>query len=275
MRIATECLLHTIALEPARWTPRRVSRPLTEILPQIAGAGFRAIEVFEPHLDDPAGKAAIKAKWHEHHLTPVILSSYLNLGPEGVKEGELESSLSALEETIRFFGFQKVRLFPGPKIAPGDKKAVALFTRRLARAAERLDKIPVLLETHDHSIADDPQKIVDIVRTIGAPHMGLLFQPTVFDQEAVMRQAEIQYPFIRHVHLQNRHPDLSFARLEEGVIRWKLLLARMPDSAGLTLEFVPRGICPEDRFDLSAVIDEAKKEAAFAKHALSAGTASG
>ena len=73
-----DLLFHTIALEPARWTPQRTSRDLAGILPPIASAGFRRIEVFEPHLTDATTSPKIRDAFRSL-ISPEILSSYLNL----------------------------------------------------------------------------------------------------------------------------------------------------------------------------------------------------
>ena len=94
--------------------------------------------------------------------------------------------------------------------------------------------------------------------------MGLLYQPTFFEPESALRQFAIQQPYIRQIHLQNRHPDLSFAPLGEGVIPWGSILPKLKKSITATLEFVPAGICRVEEFDLAAVLLQAQSEAAYA-----------
>ena len=76
--------LHTIALEPARWTAQRVSQNLIDLLPVIAEAGFPEVEVFEPHLTSETTSGEIRDAFARFGITPVILSSYLNMNPAGV-----------------------------------------------------------------------------------------------------------------------------------------------------------------------------------------------
>jgi sugar phosphate isomerase/epimerase len=90
--------------------------------------------------------------------------------------------------------------------------------------------------------------------------VGLLYQPTVFERESALAQLQIQKPFIRHLHLQNRNPDLSFATLRDGVIPWPEILTEIGEKAGATIEFVPEGICPEETFDLQATLRQAREE---------------
>ncbi len=263
-----EIFFHTIALEPARWTPQRVSQSLTTLLPRIARAGFRTLEIYEPHLREEALRPAIRESLEKNALKPEILSSYLDLA--ALAPGDLPAAVSALEETLRYFGFAKLRLFPGPKISPGDTAAVEAFAGRLASVAARLDGIEILLETHDGSIADDPHRIVELVKDLALPTVGLVFQPTIFDGEKACAQFALQKEFIRHIHLQNRAPSGGFETLERGVTPWSRILRDLPPGVSASLEFVPAGICSEADFDLDAVLAQAIAEKTFVEGLFSA-----
>lgn len=258
-----EIFFHTIALEPARWTPRRVSQSLPDLLPKIARSGFQKVEIFEPHLREIAQRPAIKEALRECALEPVILSSYIDLA--GLSEADLPGAVDALEETLREFAFPTMRLFPGPGISPTDEEAIARFTGRLAKVVERLSGTEILLETHDHAIADEPSRLLKLVQDLGAPNLGLLFQPTIFDGKAELEQFALQRDFIRHVHLQNRKPDRSFETLEKGVTPWATIFRELPAGVNASLEFVPAGICQEDQFNLEAVLAQCRQERDYAK----------
>lgn len=254
-------LLHTIALEPARWTPQRVSRLLPDLLPHVAKAGFRDLEIYEPHLTAEPVSAGIKDALAKHDLVPEILSSYLNLDPAVTHDGTLDAALEQLRIRIEYYGFRKLRLFPGSGMKPSDQPGIEIFIERVRQTASRLPDTEILLETHDGSLADDPATITRIVNDLASPQVGLLYQPTFFEQEAALNQFEIERPFIRHVHLQNRAPDLGFALLREGVIPWQRILPRLQRGVSATLEFVPAGICSVEAFDLDAVLRQARSEA--------------
>jgi sugar phosphate isomerase/epimerase len=252
-------LLHTIALEPARWTPRRVSRPLVELLPAIAAAKFRELEIYEPHLGDGVESTAIREGFERLGLVPIVLSSYLNLNPAHTSDAVLDQEISKLAERIVFHGFRKVRLFPGSGMKPADESATAVFMDRLDRLLRRIPPVEVLLETHDGSLADDPALLVRLMGQLPG-NVGLLYQPTCFTRQSALDQFRLQKPFIRHLHLQNRNPDLSFATLGEGIIPWGEILGEIGDHADATLEFVPAGIQPEEAFDLQTVLRQAREE---------------
>jgi sugar phosphate isomerase/epimerase len=253
-------LFHTIALEPARWTPQRVSRPLVTLLPAIAEAGFTHLEIYEPHLTAAATSEEIKEALSRHNLLPVVLSSYINLNPAETSDAEMEKQAALLSKRIGYYGFKKLRVFPGPKMSPTDPRAIEIFVNRVKLIASALPDTEILLETHDGSLADDPEVLTRIVNDLDDPKVGLLYQPTMFERDASLAQFQIQKSLIRHVHLQNRNADLSFATLRDGVIPWADILRELDDAVDLTLEFVPKGICAPEQFDLTATLQQAIAE---------------
>jgi sugar phosphate isomerase/epimerase len=258
-----DLLFHTIALEPARWTAQRISQELAALLPEIAAAGFRRLEVYEPHLTGATTSPEIREAFRALELSPEILSSYLNLNPAATSCAEVEAGVERIRERAEYYGFRRVRIFPGPGVKPSDKETVAVLIERLEGLVAGLPGTEILLETHDGSVADDPEAIVRIVREIDAPSIGLLYQPTVFEPEAALRQFALQRPFIRHVHLQNRYADSSFSPLREGVVPWDRIIAQLDKSVTGTLEFVPVGICPMEKFDLGETLAQAGSEAEY------------
>ncbi len=257
-------LLHTIALEPNRWTPARVSRPLADLLPVIDAAGFRRLEIFEPHLTMAPDEDALPALLARHHLTATILSSYLDLCPAINLPGEFDDQVRALQARISAFGFAKVRLFPG-RALPGAQtsETIRLIARRLQILTDACPDIEFLLETHDGSLADDPLCMLRLIETCARPNLGLLWQPTVFEEKAARAQFALQKPYIRHIHLQNRTPALKFTKLAAGVIPWADLLSQLPSQTGATLEFVTGGITSVEKFNVNATLREAIEEAEY------------
>ena len=259
-------LLHTIALEPARWTPQRVSRPLIELLPEIAKAGFSQIEIYEPHLTAETVVPEIKAALEKNQLAPVVLSSYANLNPAVTSDAEVEGLITQIAERVAFYGFRKLRLFPGPKMDPSDNAGVEAFKQRVRLLAARIPQTEILLETHDGSLADDASVIVRIVQDLALPNVGLLFQPTFFQQrEPILEQFSLQKPYIRHIHLQNRMPDLSFVRMNEGIIPWPEIIPQLGTGIDATLEFVPVAICSVEQFDLATALKQVGEEVAYVR----------
>lgn len=263
---AMKIYLHTIALEPARWTPQRVSQKLTDLVPLMAGAGFREIEIFEPHLTAETTSEEIRQCFAASNVTPVILSSYLNLNPAVTDESQVDTLADQIAERIDFYGFRQIRLFPGAGMKPDATNGIRVLKERIRRVAARIPDTEILLETHDGSVADDPQVLVGLVQEIDNPKVKLLFQPTFFrDVERILEQFRLQKPFIRHIHLQNRKPDVSFEQMEIGVVPWPEILAETGDDVDATMEFVPIGICGVDSFDLAKTLDQVKSEVAYVR----------
>jgi len=257
-------LFHTISVEPARWTPQRVSQKLSDLLPKIAGKGFKKLEIYEPHLT-AGDEEEIKGLLADHTLEAVVLSSYLQVAPGKTDDEKFASEKSTLVARVKRFGFKKVRLFPGAGVSPTDEAATGIVADRVSQIAKELPQTKILLETHDGSIADDAEAIAALVRRMNLPNVELLFQPTVFQAEAALRQFAVQKELIRHVHLQNRNPDGSFSTLHAGVVPWEKILSQL--NVDFTLEFVPSGICAVEKFDLETSLNEAVMEAEYVQAA--------
>lgn len=256
-------LLHTIAFEPARWTLQRVSQKLTDLIPKIAGTTpFKELEIYEPHLTT-GDEESIKELLAKHGLTPVILSSYLQVGPKMTDDEKFLADKADLVARVHRFQFQKVRLFPGGGVSPKDTAAVKIVADRIAQIGRELPGVQFLLETHDGSIADQPQAVVALVDQINLPNVGLLYQPTVFQPDQALKQLAVQRRVIRHVHLQNRNSEGKISTLKDGVVPWHKLLPLLNVDA--TLEFVPSGICPVEKFDLDRTLKEAVTEADYVR----------
>lgn len=257
-----EILLHTIAIEPARWTPQRVSKPLVQVLPDIAAAGFKAIEIFGPHLENEADWPEIKATLDQLDMRAVIFSSYLNLRPDATSDEKLEQEIAALQKRLKTFGFSKVRIFPASGLS---KEEIGIFQKRVRHLASQIPATEILLETHDGSLADDPPLLVRTMEELDLPNVGLLYQPTFFDAARSLEQFQLEKPFIRHLHLQGRAPDFSFRLLKDGLVPWEQIIPELGDEVGATLEFVPSAICPVEQFDLAASLREAREEIAYVR----------
>ena len=254
-------LLHTIVFEPSRWRPERVHRPLSELLPAIAAAGFGPLEVYEPHLAKAPNEGVLTEMLDRHGLTPVVLSSYLDLSPHSHPDDAFLPAAEALLARVDRFGFRKVRLFPGRSPAPErDAETLAGVGTRLSQLAEARPAVQFLIETHDHSLADDPQNMVKLMKAAGRDNVGLLWQPLSPDPARAREQFAVQKPYVRHFHLQNRSADGQFALLGEGITPWSEFLQAADPGVEATLEFVPKGICTPETFDLAATIEEARAE---------------
>jgi sugar phosphate isomerase/epimerase len=192
----------------------------------------------------------------------VVLSSYIQVAPEKTTGENFATEMDVLIKRVQRFGFQKVRLFPGSGVSPEDESAIVIVAKRIVQIAREIPDVQVLLETHDGSIADRPEAIVKLVEQIDLPNVALLYQPTEFQAEPALKQLAVQKHLVRHVHLQNRNADRSYTTLKKGVVPWNKILPQLKVDA--TLEFVPSGICPVEKFDLEKSLAETVTEAEYA-----------
>jgi sugar phosphate isomerase/epimerase len=256
-------IFHTISVEPARWTPQRVSQKLSDLIPKIAALGFKRIEIYEPHLaaSNPAEIGKLLAA---HSLEPVTLSSYLQLGPQASTDEQFFAAEKEVVALAKSLPFKKVRLFPGSGVSPADQAAVEIVQARISRLADDLPEVDIVLETHDGTVADDPQAIVDLVERIGRRNVGLLWQPsTLEDASKALPQLALQKHLVRHVHLFNRTPGGKFDTLKNGIIPWDKILPQLP--VDMALEFAPVGVCSVEEFDLEATLQQCVSEAHYAE----------
>ncbi len=238
-----------------------MSRPLIELLPAIAAAGFYKLEVFEPHLALAPSEDALAEAFHAVHLAPIVFSSYLDLDPVTNPDESFGPQAKTLLARVERFGCRKVRFFPGrgSELIHSDETVDSLAGRLRVFANERPD-MEFLLETHDGSLADDPMCVLRVLETCGAPNVGLIWQPTIFKVEAAREQFALQKSAIRHVHLQNRTNEDRFTTLGSGIIPWGELLKSINFGADVTIEFLPTGLCSVEEFDLTTTLQEAVRE---------------
>ncbi len=262
-----QILLHTIALEPARDLPQRVARPLIELLPAIAGAGFPKLEIYEPHLLLAPDEAALREAFAEHHVTPVVLSAGLDLTADRAIEEAWTVQAQALFARVDAYGFQKVRLSPGRVLPEDDSRAAfdavaALSAERLCWLAERRPEVAWLVDTHPGSFAEQPALFARWVREIEQPNVGLVWRPTVWDADAARAQFAVQAPYVRLLHLLNRAAgaEREFSTLRDGIIPWREFLSAMPAEVEASIAFVPASVPDPERFDVTAALQEAIAE---------------
>ena len=109
---------------------------------------------------------------------------------------------------------------------------------------------------------------------LGLPNVGLLYQPTIFKADAALSQFRLQKDLIRHLHLQNRNPDLTFATMLDGVIPWDRIIKESAPGVDATLEFLPAGICRVEDFDLKETLIQARAEADYVRELIARRSAS-
>lgn len=252
-------LLHTIALEPNRWQPARVSTPLATYLDKIASAGFNTLEVFQPHLDLAPDLTEVLDGLAHFQLDAHILSAYVKLGAPADQEAEIDAELERIAEYINDFGFRKIRLFPGT-VPDGDtpKATAQRVELRWKKLLSLCPEVVLLIETHNASLADDFQLIYQLVAKQKDPRIQLLFQPVIFQSAPTIQQFQIQKKLIGHIHLQDRDPEMKLVPFgsSASTVPWKEILTALDFAVDASIEFVPSSITPTDQFSIAKTLEE-------------------
>ena len=222
----------TIAFQKNKWgRDRTVERPLREIVPIVAAAGYDAIEIWGPHLEalSEADLGRAERLLSESGLRVAMVSPYLDFttSPETASQ-----SLDLGRRTLalaRRMGGRAVRCFTG---RVGSAEAAADQWRRAVESLRALaDEGPDLywaLETHSRNLMDTIEASERLVGEVGRANVRLIFQPATFGAaylEAARRLAGLAC----HVHASNsREPGPGQAAcrtdLASGDMDWRAIL---------------------------------------------------
>ncbi len=198
----------TIAFQDNKWGPGRVvEKPLRDILPAIAAAGYDAAELWGPHvmdlreteLDDVAALLA------EAALAAAMVSPYFDFTTSA--ETAARSGRDGLRaiEIARRLGAAGIRCFTGragsAEASPEQWDRAVGGLRQLADAAGA-HGIFLACETHRNNLMDTVDSSVELIERVERPNVGLIFQPGTF-QDDYLHAADRLAPLARHVHAGN------------------------------------------------------------------------
>ena len=273
-----QLLFNTIMLEVNRWAADKTpSRPLTNLLPAVAAAGFDELELWQYHVSslDDAGFAQLQAELAANRVRCPAFGAYPVLHLQGAEAQAAEAELDALVDRAAALGARTFKIFPG-RLASDRASAEdrGRTVERLLRLADRLGEhnMRLTLETHGNTLCDTLDSTAALLEELApADHIGLCFQPYT-DQDTVAALAAYDRfaAAIEHVHLQNRGPDGACTRLADGT--WIDYARFLPHIAAagfdglLCLEFTADLFPPEGAaFDPQTVIDHAAADRDFVR----------
>lgn len=201
-----------------------LAAPFDELLPRIAGWGYRGIELWGPHIAhlDAAGLADLRGLLDRHDLAVPMVSSYYDFTGSADK---LAESLAHGRETIaraRALGAAGIRVFTGKKrggdASPAEWEQCCQALRRLCDEAG-----PIILaaEIHDWNLMDTAENCERLVAAVGRPNFGLIWHPTHFGPDPLPTWLRLRQ-HVRHVHATNRGGGLA-----DGTIDWRAMLAAL------------------------------------------------
>jgi sugar phosphate isomerase/epimerase len=266
-------LLNTIALDPNRWTPDKTPYyRLADLLPAVAEAGFRRLEVWQYHLSalDAEGVTALQERAQELEITFPIVGFYPALHLESdAREQEWTQQRRLLDVAARL-GAHAVKIFAGQlgsaEVDDAAYDRSIAFARRLAEAAADRD-LALHAETHPDTLCDAVAACRRFLADVAAPNLRLCFQPFDFtDTARAVADVEALHQHIAHVHLQGRRDDrmclLERAEIDYGPV-FGALAAHGFDGA-LCIEFVEDCVVETpSAFDLDRVLANAQRDRAF------------
>jgi sugar phosphate isomerase/epimerase len=195
----------------------------------VSRCGFRKVDLWggpPNYSNDPAGcdVAAIGARAAAYGLRVANLGTYPGRRlPEVGREEEMREMRWAIDNAVTL-GARSIRVHPGsgedPAIIP---QLTPFFVESARYAAER--SICLGMENHQGSIAGDPDAVMRLVRAVGSPWFGILYEPANLMQGGV-HQRDAYAAFrgsIVHVHVKDsRWVEGRYERtmLGEGDLDW-------------------------------------------------------
>ena len=152
--------------------------PLAEILPEVAGAGSRHLDIWprnhgnQREQVEEMGRAAFAALLQEHRVD-LGISTRFDLGPFGLQEEMVFA---------RDFGARiLVCGSGGPAGLQGDelRRAVSHFADQLRPHVERAAElgIAIAIENHGHALIETPDSMKWLVEFTDSPHLGIALAP--------------------------------------------------------------------------------------------------
>jgi sugar phosphate isomerase/epimerase len=209
------------------------TEPLDRSFGLVAAAGFRKVDLWggpPNYANDPAqcDVAAITAKASGYGLRVANLGTYpgqklFEIG----HEAEMREMRWAIDNAVTL-GARSIRVSPGagedPSIVP---KLTPFFTESARYAAAR--RVYLGMENHAGSLAGNPEAIMGLVRAVGSPWFGILFEP------ANLMHGNVDYRgaysmflgSIVHIHVKDSrwiHGQYERTMLGEGQIDWAWLV---------------------------------------------------
>jgi len=198
----------TIAFQKNKWgRDRAVERPVGEILPVLADAGYDGVEIWGPHVAGlaPEALAGLRRQLDALGLAVAMVSPYFDFTTSE------ESAAQSVEEGLKFLDIARrlrsrgVRTFTG-KV--GSREAAQDQWRRAVQSLQRLadasapDGIFWAMETHGRNLMDTVGGARRIVEETARPNVRLIFQPPTFGVE--YREAfDALEPCTAHIHASN------------------------------------------------------------------------
>ncbi|MFP4052896.1 MAG: sugar phosphate isomerase/epimerase family protein [Phycisphaerae bacterium] len=221
----------TIAFQKNKWgKDRLVEKPIEEIWPIVADAGYDGIEIWYPHVEmlDGGALGELAGQLEKAGLEVAMLSPYFDFTSS---EESVTASIQRGGEAIaaaRTLGARGIRCFTG-KVGSADADE-AQWHRAICALQTLADQAPDLLwalETHPHNLMDTLQASLNLIRRVDRPNVVFIFQPSTFADEPIEALKQLA-PWTRHVHATNLR-DKQRTLLAEGEMDWPAIVQGLRD----------------------------------------------
>ncbi len=204
----------------------------------VSRAGFRKADLWggpPNYANDPSvcDMAGIKAKAAEYGLRVANLGTYPGLKLLEVGHVSEMREMRWAIENAAFLGARSIRVHAGSGEDPEIIPKLIQFFAEASRYAARYH-VHLGVENHKGSISGDPDLIMRLVRAVGSPSFGILFEPANLMQCRVdYREAyRVFRGSIVHVHLKDsRWVGDTYERtmLGEGDVDWGWVTRSLAD----------------------------------------------
>jgi len=263
-----EILLNTIMLEPKRWnSPKFITIPLIELLPDIKKAGFDELEIWGYHIwnMDEGELSSLSEELRAKNMIVPSIGSYL-IGQGGSRRENILNVANKYFSICEKLGSRKLRIFYGDKDFEKSSQGYLQFIDEVFEEIFKIgqDKgIQVIPEMHKRTVIGS---IKGLKRAIekwkGHLNFGVVYQPYKFRTEPALKALNVALGYIQSVHLQNRHNE-NFAALSEGDVDYRKILKKLAISGysgPFVLEFTTGIISSVEDFDYRRILSSTAKD---------------
>lgn len=270
-------ILGSITLDPKRWTPfKDPGIDLLDMLPRIREYGFDKLEVWQWHVTTRC-LAAVRAMKEAGDALGISFP-YIGVYPWFIREGidwrEQERLLADVLDKAEVLGTPMLKIMLGVGLRGGDAtpEQARLTLDRFAgwyRDA-RARGIGMCVELHGGTMFDPIDCGVRLMEEHPELDFTICYQAFDFEDTAgALALADRFAGRISHIHLQApQSPERGgmYELLEEGTLDYRRLLPhilRANPGATMTLEFVKECIQHDRPFDVTPVLENARRDADF------------
>ena len=210
------------------------NRPAVEAFDMIAAAGFRAVEIWYPHIEklNEAERHAAAEQCRRLGLRPIVISPYFSFTrDEEWRTRSLETARAALE-MAKLFDVKKIRTFVdiGPDGLPSSRADESQWRVACAGLRKLCDLDPAtefVVETHENTLADTLPTVQRLLKEVDRANLKLNFQAGEdFLKRGYIECLEILFPHISHLHWEQLTPNHKATYIDEpGVFDFVEIIA--------------------------------------------------